>query len=148
MKIVIGSDHAGFALKQSILDHLKNKGYEVLDIGTHSEASADYPKYGRKVAETVTSGKADLGIAICGTGIGIGISANKVPGCRAAICSEPYSAKMSRQHNNANVLAMGARVIGVDLAIMIVDTWLKADFLGGRHARRVKMIDSIEQRNR
>lgn len=147
MKIVIGSDHAGFALKQTLLAHLKEEDYEIYDVGTYSESSVDYPIYGRKVAETVTSGQADLGIAICGTGIGIGISANKVPGCRAAICSEPYSAKMSRLHNNANVLAIGARVVGDELAKMIVDTWLNTGFLGGRHARRVGMIDSIGNAN-
>lgn len=141
MKIVIGSDHAGFKLKQTIIGHLKENGYDVLDVGTDSEASVDYPSYGHTVARTVTSGDADLGIAICGTGIGIGISANKVPGCRAAICSEPYSAKMSRLHNDANVLAIGARVVGEELALMIVDTWLGTEFLGGRHARRVQMIE-------
>lgn len=143
MKVVIGADHAGFQLKQFLISYLKKKEYELVDIGTDSESSVDYPIYGRKVAQYVTGGQANLGIAICGTGIGIGISANKIPGCRAAICSDPYSAKMSRLHNNANVLAIGARVVGTELAAMIVETWLTTQFLGGRHERRVKMIESL-----
>ncbi|MFT8872165.1 MAG: ribose 5-phosphate isomerase B [Sporolactobacillus sp.] len=147
MKLVIGSDHAGFALKQELLADLTEKGYTLSDAGTYNEDSADYPLYGEKIARIVVSGQADLGIAVCGTGIGIGISANKVKGCRAVMCSEPYSAKMGREHNNANVLALGSRVVGTELAKMIVAAFLKANFLGERHARRVQMIDDIEQRN-
>ncbi|MCO7124480.1 ribose 5-phosphate isomerase B [Sporolactobacillus shoreicorticis] len=141
-KIVIGSDHAGYYLKQFLYNYLQTKGYEIINLGTNSPESVDYPIYGKKIGEWVTTGKADLGIAICGSGIGIGISANKIPGCRAAICSDPYSAKMSRLHNNANVLAIGARVVGEDLAKMIVDTWLNSEFLGGRHEQRVQMIEN------
>ncbi|GGL56889.1 ribose 5-phosphate isomerase B [Sporolactobacillus putidus] len=144
MKIVIGSDHAGFKLKEILIDYLQENGFQIIDLGTYSDESVDYPVYGEKVARSVVNHQTDLGIAICGTGIGIGIAANKVPGCRAVICSEPYSAKMSRQHNDANVLAIGSRVVGVEAAKMIVDTWLKTEFLGGRHAQRIDMIRKIE----
>lgn len=144
MKIAIGSDHAGFKLKEILIDYLKEHGFQLIDLGAYSNESVDYPVYGEKVARSVVNRQTDLGIAICGTGIGIGIAANKVPGCRAAICSEPYSAKMSRQHNDANVLAIGSRVVGVEAAKMIVDTWLKTEFLGGRHAQRIDRIREIE----
>lgn len=147
MKIIIGSDHAGFKLKNELIDYLKKGGYEVRDVGTHSEDSVDYPLFGERVARSVVSGEAPLGIAVCGTGIGIGISANKVKGCQAAICSDPYSARMSRAHNNANVLAIGSRVVGSELAKMIVSTWLETEFEGERHQRRVSMIADIEERN-
>ncbi|NIZ40308.1 ribose 5-phosphate isomerase B [Entomospira entomophila] len=142
MRIAIGSDHAGFELKQVLQKHLEQKGYSVEDHGTHSLESCDYPVYGKLVAEAVAEGKSDLGLLICGTGVGISLAANKVQGVRAVVCSEPYTAMMSRQHNNTNVLALGARVVGVDVAKMIVDTWLNASFLEGRHAQRVAMIEN------
>lgn len=145
MKIAMGNDHAAVEMKQEIMAYLRKKGYEVLNLGTDSSESCDYPLYGEKVGQAVASGEADLGIAICGTGIGISLAANKVPGIRAAVCSEPYSAKLSRMHNDTNVLCFGARVVGTELAKMIVDEWLSAEFLGGRHQRRVDMIMAIEK---
>lgn len=145
MKIAMGNDHAAVEMKQEIMAYLQEKGYEVLNLGTDSSESCDYPLYGEKVGQAVASGEADLGIAICGTGIGISLAANKVPGIRAAVCSEPYSAKLSRMHNDTNVLCFGARVVGTELAKMIVDEWLSAEFLGGRHQRRVDMIMAIEK---
>lgn len=145
MKIAMGNDHAAVEMKQEIMTYLREKGYEVLNLGTDSSESCDYPLYGEKVGQAVASGEADLGIAICGTGIGISLAANKVPGIRAAVCSEPYSAKLSRMHNDTNVLCFGARVVGTELAKMIVDEWLSAEFLGGRHQRRVDMIMAIEK---
>ncbi len=146
MKIAIGNDHSAVELKHIIMEHLKEKEYEVLNLGTDSEESCDYPVYGEKVGRAVASGQADLGIAICGTGVGISLAANKVKGIRACVCSEPYTAKLSRMHNNSNVLAFGARVIGSELAKMIVDEWLNAEFEGGRHQRRVDMIMEIERK--
>ena len=146
MKIAIGNDHSAVELKHIIMEHLKEKGYEVLNLGTDSEESCDYPVYGEKVGRAVASGQADLGIAICGTGVGISLAANKVKGIRACVCSKPYTAKLSRMHNNSNVLAFGARVIGSELAKMIVDEWLNAEFEGGRHQRRVDMIMEIERK--
>ena len=146
MKIAIGNDHSAVELKHIIMEHLKEKEYEVLNLGTDSEESCDYPVYGEKVGRAVASGQADLGIAICGTGVGISLAANKVKGIRACVCSEPYTAKLSRVHNNSNVLAFGARVIGSELAKMIVDEWLNAEFEGGRHQRRVDMIMEIERK--
>jgi ribose 5-phosphate isomerase B len=147
MKIVIGSDHGGFELKQKIIQELtQTYGAEVVDCGCDGTDSVDYPDYGRKVGETVVSGDADRGIVICGTGIGISISANKVPGVRAALCTNEYMAKMSRQHNNANVLAMGARVIGDELAKEILRVWMTTDFEGGRHQRRIDKISAIEEK--
>ena len=146
MKIAIGNDHSAVELKHIIMEHLKEKEYEVLNLGTDSEESCDYPVYGEKVGRAVASGQADLGIAICGTGVGISLAANKVKGIRACVYSEPYTAKLSRMHNNSNVLAFGARVIGSELAKMIVDEWLNAEFEGGRHQRRVDMIMEIERK--
>lgn len=145
MKIAIGNDHAAVELKNIISEHLKEKGYEVLNLGTDSSESCDYPVFGEKVGRAVVSGEADLGIAICGTGVGISLAANKVKGVRCCVCSEPYTARLSRMHNNANVLALGARVVGSELAKMIVDEWLAAEFEGGRHQRRVDMIMAIEE---
>jgi ribose 5-phosphate isomerase B len=145
--IAIGSDHGGYALKGEIIEHLKSRGLEVRDLGTTSEESTDYPIYGEAVARAVVSGECDLGIIICGTGIGISIAANKVKGARAALCGDCYSAEMARAHNNANLLALGARVLGTGLALKIVDTFLDTDFLGGRHARRVGMFKDIEDKN-
>lgn len=146
MKIAIGNDHSAVEMKTIIKEHLLDRGYEVLDLGTNSAESCDYPEYGEKVGRAVVSGEADLGIAICGTGLGISLAANKVKGVRACVCSEPYTARLSRMHNNANVLAFGARVVGSELAKMIVDEWLAAEFEGGRHQRRVDMIMAIEEK--
>ena len=146
MKIVIGNDHSAVELKNIIKAHLEEKGYEVMNVGTDTSDSCDYPVYGEKVGRAVASGEADLGSAICGTGVGISLAANKVKGIRACVCSEPYTAKLSRMHNNSNVLAFGARVVGSELAKMIVDEWLAAEFEGGRHQRRVDMIMDIENR--
>lgn len=144
MKIAVGCDHAGFDLKPTIVDYLKEKQIEVLDEGTFSRESTDYPLYAQKVAQDVVEKKADLGILICGTGIGISIAANKVPGIRAAACSDPYSAQMSRAHNHTNILALGSRVVGPELAKMIVDAWLRAKPQGGRHERRLALVARIE----
>ena len=145
MKIVIGNDHSAVELKNIIKAHLEEKGYEVMNVGTDTSDSCDYPVYGEKVGRAVASGEADLGIAICGTGVGISLAANKVKGIRACVCSEPYSARMSKQHNNSNIIAFGARVIGVETAKMIVDEWLNAKYEGGRHQVRVDMLTEIEQ---
>ncbi len=146
MRIVLANDHSAVELKWEILAHLEAKGYEVINIGTDSSESCDYPAYGERAGRMVASGEADLGILICGTGIGISLAANKVRGVRACACSEPYSAKLSRMHNDTNMLAFGARVVGSELAKMIVDEWLDAEFEGGRHKRRVDMIMEIENR--
>jgi ribose 5-phosphate isomerase B len=147
MIIAISSDHGGYKLKEEIKKYLKEKGYETKDLGTcDSACSVDYPDYGLAVAEAIANGECEKGIIICGTGIGISISANKVPGIRAALCTDTYSAKMSREHNNANILALGARVTGTGLALEIVDTWFKAEFQGGRHKRRVDKISDIEKK--
>ena len=144
MRVVLGADHGGYELKEAIRSHLENQGLEVKDLGTNSSASVDYPRYGFAVGEAIINGEADLGIAVCGTGLGISIAANKIPGIRAAVCTETFSARMAREHNNANVLALGGRVVGVGLAIDIVDIFLKTEFSGGRHARRVDLITDIE----
>ena len=145
--IALGSDHGGFALKQEIMKHLEEKGVAYKDFGTHSEDSCDYPVYGELVGKAVVSGEYTLGIIICGTGIGISISANKVRGVRAALCHDCYSAEYARRHNDANILALGGRVIGVGHALKIVDIFLDIGFEGGRHARRVGLISEIEDRN-
>ena len=146
MKIAMGNDHSAVELKNIIKEFVESKGHQVLDLGTNSSESCDYPVYGEKVGRAVASGEADLGIAICGTGLGISMAAGKVKGIRACVCSEPYTAKMSRLHNNANVLAFGARVVGSELAKMITEVWLETEFEGGRHERRVEMIGEIENR--
>lgn len=146
MKIAMGNDHSALEMKNIIKEFVESKGHQVIDLGTNSTESCDYPVYGEMVGRAVASGEADLGIAICGTGLGISLAANKVKGIRACVCSEPYTAKLSRLHNNANVLAFGARVVGSELAKMIVETWLDAEFEGERHARRVNMIMEIENR--
>ena len=148
MKIGIGNDHSALELKAEIIGFLKEKGYEIVDFGTNSTESCDYPIYGEKGARAVAAGEVEKGILICGTGPGISLAANKVEGIRAVVCSEPFTAKMSRAHNNCNILALGARVVGAELAKMIVDTWLSTEFEGGRHQRRVDMIMDIEKRNR
>ena len=146
MKIAIGNDHAATELKFVIMDYLKELGHEVINFGTDTSDSCNYPEYGEKVGRAVVAGEVDLGILICGTGVGISLAANKVKGVRAVVCSEPYSAKLSRQHNNTNVLAFGERVIGIEMAKMIIDEWLDAEFMGGRHQTRVDMIMAIEEK--
>ena len=146
MKIGIGNDHSAVEMKQEVVKYLQELGYEVVNYGTDTTESCHYPIYGEKVARAVVAGEVDLGILICGTGVGISLAANKVKGIRAVVCSEPYSAKLSRQHNNTNILAFGARVIGVDMAKMIIDEWLNAEFQGGRHQDRVNMIMAIEEK--
>ena len=146
MKIGIGNDHAAVDMKNQVVEYLKGKGYEVVNFGTDTYESCNYPEYGEKVGRAVAVGDVDLGILICGTGVGISLAANKVKGVRAVVCSEPYSAKLSRQHNNTNILAFGARVIGIELAKMIIDEWLSAEFEGGRHQTRVDMITAIENK--
>ena len=140
--IALGSDHGGFALKQEVIKHLEARGLEYKDYGTYSDASCDYPVYGKAVAHAVADGDCDRGILICGTGIGISITANKVPGIRAALCGDCFSAEATRLHNDANILAMGARVVGAGLALKIVDTFLDTPFSGDeRHVRRINMIE-------
>ncbi len=140
--IALGSDHGGYELKQEIMKHLTERGIEYKDYGCYSEASCDYPEYGKAVAEAVAGKECELGILICGTGIGISIAANKVKGVRAALCSDCFSAQATREHNNANILAMGARVVGPGLALKIVDTFLDTPFSNDeRHIRRISMIE-------
>lgn len=148
MKIAIGNDHSAVEMKQQITEFLQEMGHEVVNYGTDSTESCDYPIYGEKVGKAVVSGETQCGILICGTGVGISLAANKVNGVRAVVCSEPFSAKLSKQHNNTNVLAFGARVVGIELAKMIVEEWLNAEFLGDRHQRRVDMLTDIEKRNK
>ncbi len=144
MKLAVGSDHGGYALKTFILKYLTEKGYECVDYGCDSPERCDYPVYGERVARAVASGECALGVLICGTGIGISLAANRVPGIRAAVCSEPYSAQLTREHNNANIICFGARVVGEGTAMTIVDAFLSAKFQGGRHAERVAMLDDIK----
>ena len=141
MKIAIGCDHAGYPLKVAVKDNLLKEGFDVVDFGTDSVESVDYPGYGKAVGKAVADGEAEKGIVICGSGIGISIAANKVKGVRCALCTSVEMAEMSRRHNDANVLAMGARMIEQDLAFKIVDKWLETDFEGGKHLRRINMLD-------
>jgi ribose 5-phosphate isomerase B len=143
--IAIGSDHGGFALKQEIMKHLEERKLEYIDFGTYSSDSCDYPQYGAAVGRAVASGSCERGILICGTGIGISISANKIHGVRAALCGDCFSAEMTRRHNDANIVALGARVVGPGLALKIVDTFLDTEFEGGRHERRVQQMMALEQ---
>ncbi|MBT2130166.1 ribose 5-phosphate isomerase B [Aliiroseovarius lamellibrachiae] len=143
-RITLSSDHAAIDLRQVIADHLSTQGWEVVDIGPTSPESTHYPKHGEAAARLVASGDCDLGIILCGTGQGIMMAANKVKGIRCGVCTDAFSARMIRQHNNANMLSLGARVVGEGLALDIVDAFLNADFEGGRHATRVGMIDAIE----
>ena len=145
MKIALGSDHAGLPLKNEIIKHLEGKGIEIKDFGTYTEESCDYPDYVQNVAEKVVAKEFDFGILVCGTGIGISIAANKVKGVRAALCSDTFSAHACREHNNANILALGQRVVGVGLALDIVDNFLNAKFQGGRHENRVNKMMGIEK---
>ncbi len=142
--IAIGADHAGVRLKSQIAAFLRDRGEVVSDLGTHDESSTDYPDYAEKVGREVAAGRAERGILICGTGIGISISANKIDGIRAALCGDTFSARMSREHNDANILCLGARVLGDGLALDIVAMWMDARFAGGRHQRRVDKIAALE----
>jgi ribose 5-phosphate isomerase B len=143
MKVCIGADHAGFALKELVASSLREAEVEVVDVGTSSPDSVDYPVYAFRVARAVESGQADRGILVCGSGIGMCIAANRVPGVRAVNGREPFEARMSRRHNDSNVLCLGSRMIGVDLAFEIVREWIKEPFEGGRHRRRIDLIDSL-----
>lgn len=147
MTIVVGNDHTATALKKALIAHLKEKGHDVTDMGTDESGRVEYPMYAEKVASAVAAGKYERGLLLCGTGVGMSLAANKVNGVRAVVCSEPYSAKLSRMHNLSNVLCLGARVVGDELAVMILDAWLEAAFEGGRHQERVDMIMDIERRN-
>lgn len=142
--IAIGADHGGFELKEHIVKYLKDKGVEVKDYGTYNEDSIDYPDCAAPVCKAVQDGTAERGILICGTGIGISMAANKYKGIRAALCSDVYSAKMTKQHNNANIICLGGRVTGRELAFMIVDAWMNAEFEGGRHQNRIDKIHAAE----
>jgi len=148
MKIAIAADHGGFELKDSMVEYIKSIGNEVMDLGTNSADSVDYPDYAKKVCEEIQQGNSDLGILICGTGIGMSLAANKFEGIRAACVSDVYSAKMSRNHNNANVLCIGARVIGDEVAKLIIKTFLENEFEAGRHQRRVDKIMAFEKENK
>jgi ribose 5-phosphate isomerase B len=143
MKIVVGSDHAAYELKEAIKEKLIGEGHEVIDVGCDSTESVDYPKYGHAVGRAVASGEAERGIAVCGSGIGISIACNKVPGIRAALCTSVEMAEMCRRHNNANVVCMGARMISQDLAFDIVDKWMTTEFEAGKHLRRINEIEDI-----
>lgn len=143
MKIAIASDHGGFALKNTVKEHLRERGVQVVDLGTDSEGSVDYPVFGKACGEAVASGSADLGVVCCGSGIGISIAANKVKGVRCALCTSVEMAKLCKQHNNANMIALGGRLTEPALALQMVDTWLDTDFEGGRHQRRTDMLDEM-----
>ena len=146
MKIAIGCDQAGVLLKNELIKHLEGKQIQMINKGCDSLEVTNYPIYAKAVAEAVVKKEVDLGILICGSGIGISIAANKVNGIRAVVCSEPYSAKLSREHNDSNILALGARVVGFELAKMIVDEWLNASFMGGIHQERIDMIAAMERK--
>jgi ribose 5-phosphate isomerase B len=141
MKVILGSDHGGFELKQSVASFLQKSSYEIIDVGCHSEASVDYPVYAKDLCQQVLETDGAKGILICGTGLGVSMAANRIHGIRAALCSEPFSARMSREHNDANVLCLGGRVIGASLAIEVVNVFLTSQFAGDRHLRRIKMFD-------
>lgn len=145
MKVLLGSDHAGFYLKEDLKVFIQSLGHEVEDYGVYTDESSDYPDVALRVAEDVVKGKGERGILVCGTGVGMSIAANKVRGIRAALCHDVFSARASREHNNANILTMGERVIGKGLAREIVKVWLETDFQGGRHARRVEKIERYER---
>lgn len=144
--ISLGCDHGGYELKKIIKEYFKEKGIEYRDYGTYSEESVDYPKYALEVAESVASGECECGILCCGTGIGVSIAANKVPGVRAATVGDVFSARATKQHNNANVLCLGQRVIGEGLALLIIDEWLNTKFEGGRHQTRIDLVSKIEEK--
>src|SRR5438105_8447534 len=142
--VAFGADHAGFPLKEDLKTWLISRGFDVVDLGTQSAESVDYPDFAVSVGGAVTAGTADRGVLVCGTGIGMAMAANKMPGVRAAACSDAFTARMSREHNDANILALGARITSRDAAIEIIQIWLDAEFAGGRHARRVEMIDALD----
>ncbi|HHU18394.1 MAG: ribose 5-phosphate isomerase B [Anaerovoracaceae bacterium] len=143
MKIALASDHGGFELKEKVKSYLQTKGHDVIDLGCYTEESTDYPEYGKACGEAVIRGDAERGIVICGTGIGISIAANKVKGIRCALCTSLFMAEMSRKHNNANIIALGGRILEHDFALNIVEVWLNTDFEGGRHQRRVDLLDRM-----
>ncbi|NLM42320.1 MAG: ribose 5-phosphate isomerase B [Firmicutes bacterium] len=142
MKIAVGADHGGFQAKQAVIEHLQSKGVDVVDFGTDSEESCDYPDIAQPVAQAVSRGECERGILICGTGIGMSIAANKVQGIRAALCGDTFSARMAREHNDANILCLGARVTGLGLMLDIIDAYLQGSFLGGRHKTRIEKIEA------
>ena len=146
MKIVIGNDHAAVAMKKQVSEYLADQGHEVINVGIDQEERCNYPDYAKKAAEYINAGKADVGVLICGTGAGMAIAANKVKGIRAVVCSEPVTARLAREHNHANIITFGARVIGIEMAIAILDAYLNAEELGGRHAERVGLITQIEEK--
>lgn len=143
MKIGIAADHAGYEMKEQILHYMKDWGYQMVDYGTNSLDRVNYPNYGRLLGEAVVRKEVDCGVAICGTGVGISIAANKVHGIRAAVCSEPVTARLVKEHNNANIIAFGARIVGIETAVAIVKAWLDASFQGERHGERVKLLDNM-----
>ena len=145
--IALGADHAGFQVKEALKGWLIEQGYQVVDYGTHSPESVDYPDYAAQVAEAVADQKVERGVLVCGTGIGMAITANKVPGVRAALCSDLYTARASREHNDANVLTLGGRLMGPEMAVDMLRMWLETDFAGGRHRRRVDKIADLERRH-
>lgn len=145
MKIALGSDHGGFELKETIMKFLHDRGYEVIDVGVNSTESVNYPEYAFNVTDRITSGEATRGVLICGTGIGMCIAANKVKGIRAALCHDVFTAKMAREHNDANILCLGERTLKKELALDILETWLNSSFEGGRHQKRLDAIASYEQ---
>ena len=145
MKIGVANDHSAVDMKKQVVEYLVQKGHEVVNYGTDTYESCHYPEYGEKLGRAVASGEVECGVAICGTGVGISLAANKVKGIRAACVSEPYSARVAKEHNNANIIAFGARVVGIEVAKMILDEWLNSEFLGGRHQDRVDMIMAIEE---
>lgn len=148
MNLVMGCDHAGYLLKEHLKKYLSGSGHTIIDDGCYSEDSVDYPNIAEKVASTLKSGQAELAVLVCGTGQGMAMTANKIRGIRAAVCSDVFSARAAREHNNANILALGARVIGQGTAEMLVDEFLQSQFAGGRHQRRVDLITAIENKNR
>lgn len=145
MKVALGCDHGGYFIKKDIISHLESKGFEILDCGSHSAERCDYPDTAKIVCEKVLSGDCDCGVLICGTGIGMSIAANKIKGIRAAVVNDPYCARLCKQHNNANIITFGARVVGLDIAKMILDEYFNAEFLGDRHKTRIDMIMDLEK---
>jgi len=145
VKIVLGSDHGGFYLKEEIAKWLEARSIEVVDVGAYNTDSVDYPDISAKAAKEILEGRCERGILVCGTGIGIGIAANKIDGIRAALCHDVYSARKSREHNDANILTLGERVVGIGAALLVVEEWLKAEFEGGRHEKRVAKIKELER---
>ncbi len=145
MKVAIGNDHAATDLKMEVMEYVKSLGHEVINFGTDGHESCNYPEYGEKVARAVAAGEADCGVLLCGTGVGISLAANKVKGIRCGVCSDTTTAHLIKEHNNANIIAMGARIVGSELAKDIVKTYLEAEFMGGRHQTRIDMIHKIEE---